>query len=504
MAWKSLSQVFRRRTVRSVLATGRVASRQRNKTGERSRMDSNPESEAVASADRRTTSWIDYATVWRWHFYAGLLAAPFVMVLAVSGSLYLFKTEWETWVERPYNKLEWTGDRAEPRRIVEAALGAIEGAVLQGYELPPTPNAAARVLVRADSESVRTYVHPQSAVVLGSRRESDRFMSWTKRLHGELLMGDGGSYVVEVAASWTIVLVLTGLFLWWPRSGGRWAGVVYPRWGIGGRVFWRDLHSVTGIWISLFTLVLLFSGLPWSRFWGGYFKAARELTGTAVARQDWSTGGEARPRSEGDHAGHGSGRRARSASKAPVDLEPLARCVEVAQKLDLETPVVVSASGDGLTWTIKSNTPNRPRRVTVHVNSRTGEVVHRETFRDRHWIDQLVSVGIAFHEGRLFGWPNQLLGLFTAAGLVVLSGSGIVMWWKRRPTGFLGAPPISKKAGGWSIGLLMIIAALAIYLPLFGLTLAATWATERWVLARIPPIRRWLGLQPVDDSAASV
>ena len=31
--------------------------------------------------------------IWRWHFYAGLLCVPFMILLAVTGSLYLFKDE---------------------------------------------------------------------------------------------------------------------------------------------------------------------------------------------------------------------------------------------------------------------------------------------------------------------------------------------------------------------------------------------------------------------------
>ena len=67
-------------------------------------------------------------------------------------------------------------------------------------------------------------------------------------------------------------------------------GIVYPRLGGGSRMFWRDLHGVTGFWISGLALFLLFTGLPWAKFWGDYFKNVRRLTGTAVAEQDWTNG----------------------------------------------------------------------------------------------------------------------------------------------------------------------------------------------------------------------
>ena len=34
-----------------------------------------------------------YNLAWRWHFYAGLFVAPFMVLLAVTGIIYLFKPQ---------------------------------------------------------------------------------------------------------------------------------------------------------------------------------------------------------------------------------------------------------------------------------------------------------------------------------------------------------------------------------------------------------------------------
>ncbi|WP_255424199.1 PepSY domain-containing protein, partial [Asaia sp. W19] len=36
--------------------------------------------------------------LWRWHFFAGLFCLPFVIMLCVTGLLYLFKPQIETWL----------------------------------------------------------------------------------------------------------------------------------------------------------------------------------------------------------------------------------------------------------------------------------------------------------------------------------------------------------------------------------------------------------------------
>ncbi len=52
-----------------------------------------------------------------------------------------------------------------------------------------------------------------------------------------------------------------------------------------------------------------------------------------------------------------------------------------------------------------------------------------------------ISMGIGFHEGRLFGLLNQLVGLALCLGLIFIVVSSFVLWWKRRNgAGQLSAP----------------------------------------------------------------
>jgi uncharacterized iron-regulated membrane protein len=89
------------------------------------------------------------------------------------------------------------------------------------------------------AEEYRVYVHPATAQVLYSVNDRARPFSRIFYLHGELLAGDKGSLLIELAGSWTIIMILTGLMLWWPRNGMRLAGVLYPRPHLKGRLWWR-------------------------------------------------------------------------------------------------------------------------------------------------------------------------------------------------------------------------------------------------------------------------
>ena len=174
-------------------------------------------------------SWPDYRAVWCWHFYAGLFCIPFVIVLSISGAIYLFKPQIEAWNDRHFDGLALQGSPTSAADQIRAAPTAAPGSTFRAYELPAAANSAARVIVSRDGEAVRVYVHPESLQALHMIPENQRFMRLLFKLHGELLLGARGSHLVELAASWTIIMIVTGLYLYWPRHAKGLGGVMYPR-----------------------------------------------------------------------------------------------------------------------------------------------------------------------------------------------------------------------------------------------------------------------------------
>ena len=440
-----------------------------------------------------------YRTLWRWHFYAGLFCVPFIIILALSGSLYLFKPQIEAWLDRPYDHLAFAGAPASADEQIAAALAAVPGGSLKSYEVRHNPHDAARIEVRAKGETVLVYIHPQSLAVLQKVNDKDRPMEVIKTVHGELLMGDRGSNLVELAASWAIVMVVSGLYLWWPRQAQGLAGVVWPRLNHGNKLFWRDLHAVTGVWISSLALFLLLTGLPWTSVWGEGFKTVRNLTHTAAVQQDWgqSRSAEQAMASSSVHDGMDMGAMEMDhVMMMPPPAISVERMASTLRPLNLAAPVLISPpSKREPGWTGKSDAQNRTLRVTMVLDPVTGAILNRENFNQRHPIDQIVGYGIAAHEGQLFGWFNQALGVLTAAGLCLLAVSGVVMWWRRRPDGKLGAPePVGSDRLALGLGVLLI--GFGLFLPLFGLSLIVVGLIERLVLRQIPGVRAWLSLRP--------
>ncbi len=442
-----------------------------------------------------------YRTLWRWHFYAGVFAIPFVIVLSITGALYLFKPQLDAIHDAPYRNLSVTGSPATPEQQVAAALAAVPNAKFSAYELPREKTDAVNIVLTKVGEKIRVYVHPHTLKILLVEQEEKRFLRIVHDIHGELLLGKFGSVLVELAACWAIVLVLTGVYLWWPRNTQGLGGIVYPRFVLKGRLFWRDLHAVMGIWVSFFVLFLLLTGLPWALVWGSAFKEVRALTGTAAVQQDWVIAGRknttdaSSEHAEHSHQQHAEHERDHSVSTEIKQQASLNSIVIGAQLLQFSHPVLISPPSQKTPdWSVKSNAQNRPLRADAYFSATTGDVTNQQRFADRHVIDRAVGIGVAAHEGQLFGWFNQLLGLLTALGLVALSISGFVMWRKRAPNGVLGAPPAMPDAK-IGVGFAVIIFVAAVLLPVLGVSLIVIFLVERIVFAHWNRARVWLGLE---------
>jgi len=340
--------------------------------------------------------------VWRWHFYAGIFCIPLVIWLACTGSIYLFKPQIERFLDRPYDHLHLSELRSTPEEIAKAAVAAVPDSSLHYYELPPGSDAAVRVVVGVGNQEYRVYVNPETRAILHVVNEDKRPMRVLFYLHGELFAGTAGSYLVELAASWAIVLLLTGLYLWWPRQTQGLAGVLWFRTGKGQRIFWRDVHSVTGVWVSAFALFLILTGLPWAKGWGGYFRKVRQVAGTSVTRQDWTTsraselaGRVSMNRNSlntmddmpgMEHSGHIS--HMMHYMTAPDAYVPFNRLIPIAGTLHLAAPVeIMPAMRPGGTWTIRSDSQNRTLRDVLQADPQTGRLVSRQNFSQRLLLD---------------------------------------------------------------------------------------------------------------------
>lgn len=424
-----------------------------------------------------------YRRAWRWHFYAGLICLPFLVSLAVTGGLYLFKDPIEAWVYRPLLTVE-----AKPipglsaALLVSKALAAEAGTAVR-FVAPAAPGRSAEVGVRTETQGVvAVYVDPADGRVLGRLPDGSRLMNVVKSIHSLTIAGALANYWIEVVAGWAIVLVVSGVFLWWPR--GRSGGVLSVRGQPRQRLWWRDLHAVTGGLATSAILFLAVTGMPWSAFWGEQFGRLTSTWGVGTPPYVWGgappstlplAGLPAVPWASSQaplptsdiHAGH----HAEAAAAALVTEAPsigLDKALEVFAGLGLPagTPVRLPSGPQGVYSALRFADDVRDLRV-VHLDRYSGAVLSDIGLKDYGMAGRLTEWGISLHTGRQFGLANQLVMLAGCLSIVLLAVSAAIMWWKRRPRGRLAAPP-RRSGDRAAAGAVAVAVLLGLLYPLLG------------------------------------
>lgn len=452
-----------------------------------------------------------YFAAWRWHFYAGLYVIPFLILLSVTGIIMV----WFSAISPEYGEKIALTPEATTLTVTqqtEAALTAYPGGVVTDYVAPYTGENPALVKVTADEVSHVLAINPYTGAVLRDTVAGDTWEEWADHLHGELGLSKPnkayGDFAIEVAASLALLLVVTGLYMAWPRDGRGFRSMFVPEFSAKGRAFWKSLHLTLGSWASGLLILFLISGLSWAGIWGGKFVQAwstfpaekwdnvplsdsthASMNHTAKENVPWALEQTPMPES-GSQAGIAG--LAEGVAPSFETVAQLARDLGVQGRFQLTAP----ASESGV-WTIAQDSMNNDSTdptadITVHVDQFTGKILAHVGFADYSLAGKAMAVGIPLHMG-LMGLWNAVLNIAFCLVLLTVSVASVVMWWKRRPAGAarLAAPPVPADVPLVK-GMVLIAIAMSLAFPVLGLTLLAVLVLDVLVLSPIPALKRAL------------
>jgi len=449
-----------------------------------------------------------FRAVWRWHFFASFLVVPVLLLLATTGLIYLFRFQLEPLLHASLYDAEPPASGNAVAQPYSAQVGAVEaaypGAQVVSVAEPREQGRTTIVSVTMPDGAGRdVFVNPYGPEVLGSLDPDTTLSGTAKRLHGELMVGRTGDYVIELGACWAIVMALTGYYLFvrgW-RARRRMRAKGRP----GAAL--RSRHGLVGAFVGAGLLLLLVSGLPWTGLWGEQVQRLATDRGTSMWSTDpgalsdptssldeslphshssdvpWAMGDSEVPRSEAPAPGE------EGTSVATIDT-----AVEVAAREGLRRPFTIAVpADDGGVFSVIGYAFDAPSdERTVHVDRYGGQVVSTYGFDDYPALAKVVSQGIGLHEGRSLGlwsfWGSALM----CVAIIFMCLSGPLMWWRRRParSGTIGAPRGRMPLRASPVVVVALVA-LGVLLPLFGASLVLVLVLDQLVLRRVPALAGW-------------
>lgn len=451
-----------------------------------------------------------YRAAWRWHFYAGLFVVPFLMILAVTGMMMMFigyidgRDGEKITVSVPQN--------AQMISVSEQARQALKqqpnGVVVEWLKGRAANNVSV-FRIKADGVQSMVAVDPYTGDVVESWERRKGWYDFADGIHSDLLLGTPGDRLLEIAAGLSIVLVITGLYLWWPRDRTFVQSVV-PNMKARGRDFWKGLHSSVGVFVSVVLLAFLITGMAWTGIWGSKIVQAWNtfpaekwnnvpLSDSTHAAMNHGPVGEvpwALEQTPMPASGSASGVSG-TPEGAPVTIDSIA---DVAAAIGFNARYRISyPQGDTSVWTINQDTMSSDAEDpfsdrTVHIDQYTGKILASVGFADYSLAAKAMAVGIPLHMG-LVGLWNLALNTLACLSVIFLCVSGVVMWWMRRPKGAalrIIAPKTPENMPHWR-GAMILMLFLSLAFPLAGVTLLMALALDYVLVKRIPVLRKAFG-----------
>ncbi len=231
------------------------------------------------------------------HLWLGLASGLVVFIVAFTGAIFVFNEEITAFVRQDAIYIELRNSATIPVDKLWEQIKTDSGTrdELWRIGIPNRPDKSWVFYGRKNSPAAITYlgmvdyyesfyVNPYSGELLQIYDEEHDFFNVVKLLHYSLLLNfPYGKPIVGISTIIVVVMLISGLFLWWPRSKELRRQKYLFQWEVGAS--WKrkvlDLHNILGFYISSIVLVLALTGLVFAFAWFRdfvYFAA----TGTAV------------------------------------------------------------------------------------------------------------------------------------------------------------------------------------------------------------------------------
>nr|WP_313901262.1 PepSY domain-containing protein [Mycobacterium sp. SMC-4] len=461
-----------------------------------------------------------------------LFTAPALIALACSGLIILYSQPLDDWLNRSLFVVDQHSQSVSlDQQVATAQLHVAADYTLDAVTPPAGPGRSTRVdflppdalsYPAAEGNVTQVFVDPYTGQYLGQRSELSGLVGWANQVHrmfgndapqlqlpslGHLInpstypdatipVGIGNLWL-ELTAVWILVLLASGIYLWWPRAIEATKPLLKVRWRRGGRVRWRDVHALTGVLVALILIGYVLSGMTWSRYWGENWRAFSAAVTPSTQIDAPST-----PATMGDHdrlgrriawaavtdpvyASSADGAVAQPLSYADIDriakgehMVPGYSIIPPSNSIADEAPVYGS-------YTVVNAWPQKiSEQRTLYLNQFTGRTITNATAEQNGALSRLTSFGIAVHMGTQYGVLTRIMATIACLAVLLSVLTGVLMWWKRRPAGRTGLPaPTSAAARARTPRSAMVVlcaaaVALGVLFPVFGVSLLVVLVLE--------------------------
>jgi uncharacterized iron-regulated membrane protein len=348
------------------------------------------------------------------HLALGLGTGLWLVLVSLTGSLIVFRAEMEAALHPALTRVPAGPGRAPLQPMLDGARTAFPGATFHTVNLPTEPGGTVSFWGHdAAGRSFHAYANPHTGEPLGSDLADDNLTEWLYLFHAQLLAGGLGEQINGLGAILWVAVIVTGLILWWPRTGRTWLDGMRVRWSAGGPRRNYDLHRAVGFWAALPLLLVVVTG-AYFPFKAPFRWLAETVTGTAATEDS----------------------PARLPTLPATPNVSLDTVLTIASAVLPEVPanwIHLPADGSDV-FSVRKRLPGEWRLEGanyVHVDPASGTLLRTDLQAARSPAQRLLGAMFPLHVGTFAGPLSRIL--WAVLGLVpaLLFGTGFLLWRRR-------------------------------------------------------------------------
>jgi uncharacterized iron-regulated membrane protein len=363
-------------------------------------------------------------TIGKVHLWLGFTSGIIVFIIAITGCLYAFQAEIRNLTE-PFRFVEHQNKAFLPPSVLRAtAEKLLPGKHIHAVAYSDSTKAAEVIFFSFEPEYYFiVFLDPYTAEVLHVKDMERDFFHIVLDGHFYLwLPAEIGQPVAASATLVFVVMLISGIILWWPKKKKDLGQRLSVKWTARWRRKNYDLHNVLGFYSSLISLILALTGLVWGFQWfaqGAYALAGgtKSLTyvdppsdTTVISQHEMPVIDQVYYKMRQEYPGLGS--------------------IEVHIPENESLAVAANANPDEETyWKIDYRYFDQHTLQEVSVDHIFGR------FPEARSADKLMRMNYDIHTGAVLGIPGKVIAFFASLVCASLPVTGFYIWLGRRKKG---------------------------------------------------------------------
>ncbi len=354
------------------------------------------------------------------HLWLGLASGLVVFIVSLTGAIFVFQDEIRD-ATQPWRKVEVpTAPAALPPSRLQAVAQRNHPELMAGWFMYMGPDRSA-VVYGKDKEDgeFAAFLNPYTGQELHYQNLQRDFFTVVQDIHMHLLLPDQiGELVVGTSVLLLVVMLLTGIVLWWPKRKNDRHRSFTIKWGARWRRVNYDLHNVLGFYAASVALVLAVTGLVMSFGW------VRESV-------YWvSNAGQEYP-----------------AEKTPPTIDTLQTASAPSLPLvdRFYQQVRQGSPTSEMLYIPAPGTPDKPvfalayqhalsyyYRDAYYFHPVSGELLHAVPHHTKSNGQKLVDANYDIHTGQILGLGGKIIAFLVSLISASLPVTGTLVWWGKR------------------------------------------------------------------------